>query len=125
MSQKLKYKGVLIVDIKNVKIDVLGSIGSKLLLVDVTPSYAYVDGHRTSTVTGYKYTVVLEERMFDKLSVRVDGDKRIDKPIDGNSRIYVRFDNLELSLYWTNAGHQVAAKASAIHSINENIKSQK
>lgn len=112
-------------DIKNVKIDVLGSVGGKLLLVDVTPSYASVDGHRTGSVTGYKYTVVLEERMFDKLSVRIDGDKQIDKPIDGNSRIYVRFDNLELSLYWTNSGHQVAAKASAVHSVNENIKSQK
>ena len=38
-------------DIKNAKIDVLGSVGSKLLLIDVIPSYAYVDGRRTSTVT--------------------------------------------------------------------------
>ena len=98
-------------DIKNAKIDVLGSVGSKLLLIDVIPSYAYVDGRRTSTVTGYKYIVIL--------------DKQIDNPIDGNSRIYVRFDNLELSLYWTSAGHQIAAKASAIHLVNESLKPQK
>ena len=102
-------------DIKNAKIDVLGSVGSKLLLIDVIPSYAYVDGRRTSTVTGYKYIVILEENKFDRLSVR----------IDGNSRIYVRFDNLELSLYWTSAGHQIAAKASAIHLVNESLKPQK
>ena len=57
-------------DIKNAKIDVLGSVGSKLLLIDVIPSYAYVDGRRTSTVTGYKYIVILEENKFDRLSVR-------------------------------------------------------
>ena len=75
-------------DIKNAKIDVLGSVGSKLLLIDVIPSYAYVDGRRTSTVTGYKYIVILEENKFDRLSVRIDGDKQIDNPIDGNSRMY-------------------------------------
>ena len=112
-------------DIKNAKIDVLGSVGSKLLLIDVIPSYAYVDGRRTSTVTGYKYIVILEENKFDRLSVRIDGDKQIDNPIDGISRSYVRFDNLELSLYWTSAGHQIAAKASAIHLVNESLKPQK
>ena len=112
-------------DIKNAKIDVMGSVGSKLLLIDVIPSYAYVDGRRTSTVTGYKYIVILEENKFDRLSVRIDGDKQIDNPIDGNSRIDVRFDNLELSLYWTSAGHQIAAKASAIHLVNESLKPQK
>ena len=112
-------------DIKNAKIDVLGSVGSKLLLIDVIPSYAYVDGRRTSTVTGYKYIVILEENKFDRLSVRIDGDKQIDNPIDGNSSIYVRFDNLELSLYWTSAGHQIAAKASAIQLVNESLKPQK
>ena len=73
----------------------------------------------------YSHIVILEENKFDRLSVRIDGDKQIDNPIDGNSRIYVRFDNLELSLYWTSAGHQIAAKASAIHLVNESLKPQK
>ena len=124
MKFKINRKEIAM-DIKNAKIDVLGSVGSKLLLIDVIPSYAYVDGRRTSTVTGYKYIVILEENKFDRLSVRIDGDKQIDNPIDGNSRTYVRFDNLELSLYWTSAGHQIAAKASAIHLVNESLKPQK
>jgi len=60
MKFKINRKEIAM-DIKNAKIDVLGSVGSKLLLIDVIPSYAYVDGRRTSTVTGYKYIVILEE----------------------------------------------------------------
>ena len=90
MKFKINRKEIAM-DIKNAKIDVLGSVGSKLLLIDVIPSYAYVDGRRTSTVTGYKYIVILEENKFDRLSVRIDGDKQIDNPIDGNSRTYVHF----------------------------------
>lgn len=112
-------------DIKNIKIDTLGSTGGKMLLVDVVAAYAYAYGHRTNTISGYKYTVVLEERFFDKLSVRIDGDKQMDKPVDGNGRIYVHFDNLELSLFWTPSGHQVSAKASGIHLANESSKLQK
>ena len=50
MKFKINRKEIAM-DIKNAKIDVLGSVGSKLLLIDVIPSYAYVDGRRTSTVT--------------------------------------------------------------------------
>lgn len=35
------------------------TLGSKLWLVDIQPAYSYVNGHRTDTITGYRYTGVV------------------------------------------------------------------
>ena len=38
------------------------TLGNKLWLVDVQPAYSYVDGHRTDTITGYRYIIALPEK---------------------------------------------------------------
>lgn len=43
------------------------TLGNKLWLVDVKPAYSYVDGHRTDTITGYRYTIALPEKGLEKL----------------------------------------------------------
>lgn len=42
------------------------SLGSEFLLVDVLPAYEYTNGQRTEKIVGYRYTIVLPERRFEK-----------------------------------------------------------
>lgn len=54
------------------------SLGKRFWLVDVIPSYAYQNGQRTDTVTGYRYTVALPDKGLDKINMRIDGQQRMD-----------------------------------------------
>ena len=91
------------------------SLGNKLWLVDVTPAYEYQNNKRTDTVLGYRYAVALPEKSLDKINVRIDGDKRMEAP-DGYAD--VRFDDLEVFIYWSQGQPQVGARATGIHLVN-------
>lgn len=91
------------------------SLGNKLWLVEVSPAFAYVNNRKTDTILGYRYTVALPEKGLEKINVRIDGDKLMDAP-DGYAE--VRFDNLEVFIYWSQGQPQVGAKATGIHLVN-------
>ena len=91
------------------------SLGKKLWLVDVVPAYEYQNNRRTDTVTGYRYSVAMPEKGLDKINVRIDGEKRMDAP-DGY--VEVRFDDLEVFIYWSKGDYHVGAKATGIHIVN-------
>ena len=91
------------------------SLGNKLWLVDVTPAYEYQNNKRTDTVLGYRYAVALPEKGLEKINVRIDGDKRMEA-LDGY--VEVRFDDLEVFIYWSQGQPQVGAKATGIHLVN-------
>ena len=92
------------------------SLGSKLWLVNVYPAYEYQNNKRTETVLGYRYAVALPEKGLDKINVRIDGDKRMEAP-DGY--VEVRFDGLEVFIYWSQGQPQVGAKATGIHLVTK------
>ena len=91
------------------------SLGNKLWLVDVAPAYEYQNNRRTDTVTGYRYSIAMPEKGLDKINVRVDGEKRMDAP-DGY--VEVRFDGLEIFIYWSQGEYHVGARATGIHVVN-------
>lgn len=91
------------------------SLGKKLWLVDVAPAYAYQNGNRTDTITGYRYSVALPEKGLEKITVKIDGEKRMDAP-DGY--VEVRFDDLEVFLYWSKGDYHVGANATGVHLVN-------
>lgn len=92
------------------------SLGSKLWLVDVSPAYEYQNDKRTGNVLGYRYAVALPEKGLEKINVRIDGDKRMEAP-DGYTE--VRFDGLEVFIYWSKGQPQVGAKATGIHLVTK------
>ena len=92
------------------------SLGNKLWLLEVTPAYEYQNNKRTDTVLGYRYAVALPEKGLDKINVRIDGDKRMEAP-DGY--VEVRFDGLEVFIYWSQGQPQVGAKARGIHVVTK------
>ena len=91
------------------------SLGKKPWLVDVVPAYEYKNGSRTDTITGYRYSVALPEKGLEKITVKIDGEKRMDAP-DGY--VEVRFDDLEVFLYWSKGDYHVGAAATGVHLVN-------
>ena len=87
-------------------------LGKKMLLIDVLPVYAYENSVRTDTVTGYRYIVVLPEKQFEKLSVKILGEVMMDKPMDGYREIV--FENLEIRPYFLNGNYEITASATGI-----------
>ena len=87
------------------------SLGEKLLLVDVVPYFEYRDNRRTDNVLGYRYTIALPDKEFDKISVKIEGKQLLEKP-EGYAE--VTFTGLELSIYMMNGQPQVGAKATGI-----------
>ena len=97
------------------------TLGSKLWLVDIQPTYSYVDGRRTNTISGYRYTIALPEKGLEKISVRIDGGQKAEKP---NGFVEVTFQNLELYIYWgTQNQPQLGARATDIQLV-ENVKNK-
>lgn len=92
------------------------SIGSKYLLVEVKPKYAYEDNRRTDKVVGYAYTIVLPDKQFERLTVKIDGPKLMDTP-DGY--VDVGFDGLELYIYWYQGQYAVGARAAGIYPMDK------
>ena len=91
------------------------SLGKKFLLVEVRPKYEYVGNQRTDKVTGFGYTIVLPERSFERLVVRIDGKQQIESP---DSYVEVTFVDLELYIFWSQGQYTVGARASGIRVVN-------
>lgn len=96
------------------------TLGEKLWLVDVRPAYSYIDGHRTDTITGYRYTVALPNKGLEKIAVRIDGEQRIENP---NGFVEVIFSDLELYIFWSQNQPQVGARATDIQ-LAENARNK-
>ena len=92
------------------------SLGNKLWLVDVTEAYEYKDNKRTDTVTGFRYAVALPERGLEKINIKIDGKKLMEKPTTGY--VEVAFTDLEIFIYWSGGQPMVAAKATGISLVN-------
>ena len=102
--------------LKLTELDIMpSSLGSKLWLVDVRPAVVYVNGQRTDTISGYRYTVALPEKGLDKIDIKIDGKQLMDAP---NGFVEVRFDDLKVFLQWYNKDYRVAGSATGIHLVN-------
>ncbi len=77
-------------------VDVEKTVGKDFRLVDIFPVYKYEDKKRTDEIIGYKYDVVLPDRKFQHLTVKILGEKKMEI---GNSDVSVVFTDLSLSLY--------------------------
>jgi len=94
------------------KIDVVATLGKRYWLTEVRPVYKYIDNKKTDEIDGYRYTIVLPERGLEKISVKIEGKKRIDTP---DNYVEVDFSNLELYIYWLSGQPQIGARAKDIH----------
>ncbi len=85
--------------------------GKDMLLVETAPYYEYIDKVRSNNILGYKYTVVLPQRGFEKLDVKISGNKLLDvKPGDN---ISVSFKDLQVKPYLMFRGDRPALMFTA------------
>ena len=104
-------------DINHIVIDTNKTVGNTTILVGVTPAFEYVDGVRKDNIVGYKYELVLPDRLYEKLVVKILGEKRVELADDGVPQA-VALDGLTMSLYWTPQGDKVSATADNIKLIS-------
>lgn len=73
--------------------------GTRFLVTDKKEAKKYVDGKPTDEITGYKYSVVLPDRGFEKIIVTVSGDLQVATPNQENYAMQVEFVNLVAKPY--------------------------
>ena len=88
------------------------SLGERLWLTDVVAVFEYKDNRKTENIVGYRYVIVLPDRNFDKIGVKIEGAQQLKPPENGS--VDVRFDNLELFIYMMNGSPQIGARATKI-----------
>lgn|GEM_PF-624865 len=91
--------------------------GAGLILIEIKPTYSYVNQQRSDTIVGYSHTVV-EDKKFNRFLVKVDSatplltEEQIAKTKD---HLYVKFENAFIKLYTTQNGDvEVSIKAASI-----------
>ena len=105
--------------ITDLKIDP-NSLGDVFLLAEISPSYDYKDGERTTNINGYKYSVALPKLRFEKISIKVPLEKKNTPLFDINSEnpiptgIKVGFKNIEVKSYFSNGNINVTASADDV-----------
>ncbi len=90
-------------------------LGKQMLLVDILPVNKFKNGLRTEEVTAYRYVVALPKFALEKISVRIDGAKLIEKTTDFAE---VEFTGLELFIYEIQGEAQIGARATGIKILN-------
>lgn len=93
-------------------------LGGTYLVTRVAPYNAYVDGERSSTVEGYRYSTVLPERGFEIIDIKVPGARAFE--VTAGEYVAVKYDDLEVKLYYDRDGRiQVTARATAVHAVDD------
>ena len=100
-------------NIRDLRIDP-ASLGEKMLLVEIIPSYEYKDGEKTNNISGYRYVVALPKHNLEKISVKIDGEQLMDKMAMPEGFVEVEFENLEVLAYEMRGSVQISAKATGI-----------
>ena len=97
--------------LSHIVIDAYRSVGSGLLLTDITPVYLYQNQKKTDQIVSHKYVCAMPDRNLDKIEVKIEGKKLLELP---DEYIEVEFENLELSFYTRDGQLQISAKATNI-----------
>ena len=92
------------------------TFGDKLLLIDVRPAYQYVSGKPTDVIIGYRYEIALPEKKMEKVSVKIEGEQLMEKPMEPTE---VQFDKLQIFIYWMAGKYHIGARANGIHLVNK------
>lgn len=91
------------------------SLGNKMILTDVLPVYEFINNRRGDKIVGYKYVVALPKHSFEKIAVKIAGDKLVEKP---ETYAEVNFENIEVFAYNSQGVIVIGARATDIKIIN-------
>ena len=115
LADKLNIQGGKKLNIRDLKID--SNCLGKMLLVDVKPGYLYKDGVKQDSVNHHVYSVALPDYGLDKINVKIEGKKLMEKPETNFPDVL--FANLEIYVYLQNGQWVVAGRASNIEVVSK------
>jgi len=98
----------------------LTKLGEKMLLVEKPEPYTkFEHSVDTGEVIGYKYSLVLTEYTWDKISVKIEGINPTIKPdqISEGQTLVVKLEDLQANTYVQNNRVALSFKAKAINVI--------
>lgn len=109
----------MFLQLRNLKPDVAATVGDTLLLTDIRPTYRFDNNMRTNDVIGTTYEVLLADRQYLQLRVKIPGQRQIDLAVLDGQTPRVRVIGLELTPYAINGRTGVSAKAESIEIIED------
>ena len=109
----------MFLQIRNLKPDVAATIGETLLLTDIRPTYRFENNIRTNAVIGTTYEVLLADRQYMQLRIKVSGQQQLDPAVLDGQTPRVHVTGLELTPYAINGRTGVSAKAESIEIIDD------
>ena len=89
----------------------LSQFGKKMNLVGVEPFYTYEAGKKTDKIGGYKYTTVLLDKNYEKIDVKIEGNRLIEE--QEKYDIPIKFIGLEVGFYQDFTTKNLYLKATA------------
>lgn len=90
--------------------------GRRYILTEIRPVSEYVAGKPTGNVKGYRYTIVLPERSYERIDVIIDGALQVEHL---NGSIEVELKGFSPYISWANGDYTVAAHATAISPVGK------
>lgn len=89
----------------------VGQFGKRMNLTGVEPYYNYEAGKKTDKIEGYKYNVVLLDKEYEKISVKIAGNRLIED--QEKYDIPIKFVGLEVGFYQDFSNKNLYLKATA------------
>ena len=100
------------INLSNLRIDPV-SLGRTKYLVSVKPVYKFNEQkEKTNEIEGYRYEVALPDHGFEKLGVKIPGEKMMEEPV--GDLVAVDFTDLEIKAYIIEGKPLFSAKATKI-----------
>jgi hypothetical protein len=86
-----------------------------MMLIDVEPAFKYDDNNnKTETIVAYTYTILLPDKNYEKLKVKINNTSKLLDVKDGEI-VEVFFTGLELYLY----KDEIKARATGISAVKK------
>ena len=101
--------------LKYANLNVKKTCGDEFILTEVTPVYNFVDGKRVGDPIATNFTLILPQKRFDTLKVRIEGNTDVATP---ESPVQAKLEGLELAIKWSKDGHYIAGTATGISIVN-------
>ena len=98
-------------NINDVVIDVPKTLGRNVLAVACEPSREYIDGKPSDNISAYRYTVVLGDKAYKAVTIKVPGTEHIE--IAPGEVVLVTVEGLYIRPYVTTAGNRPSIALSA------------
>ena len=113
------------IKLTDLKIDAKATVGDYVYLSSIVTAYQYVNDQPTTEIIGYQYRVACPAMDWALLSVKILGQKQIEKPAHGQAKVV--FEGLEIYPYWSKRDEKylVAARATGVKILGVDGESRK